>query len=558
MIRNDILFVIFSIASFQLSAQSFSWGGKGPDAVMDLHTPFHSESVLVTGYFSDTMLLDSATYVSEGSRNAYLFIIFPYYYMGTFFLGVAYSPGYSSGMAVTSDKKMQPWGNYWSNLYWAGIYTDSLTLEDQVLSSYDSGTDIFLAKINMDPGKLLWVAGISGPGDDVVYGLAQHNDTIFLAGEFNDSLFAGSDTLISAGGKDAMIIMIDNNGSILQSMHFGGIGDDQIFSIAKSRDTQIYVCGYFSDTINFDTIQLISAGGKDIFLLKLDKLLHPVWALQWGGPNDDIPSRVGEAEQNRVCISGHYSDSLTSYPGALQSAGAGDNGLMAIVNPDASVYWQKTLRGPGNNYISDIMFWSDHYIITGQIDSVAMLGTTSIPDIDNDIYMFAIGKNASVVLDEYNYHIFKGNGNNTMSRLAFTDIYEFGIVLSGQFTDTLRLFNDYFNPPNPLYLENYNASPDCFISGDLLAVNGIIDLASVGEMEIYPNPAQDLIHIQVPSYSTPIKLLVFNTLGNLLLSKPIDSGSDILTLSFNDFSRGMYILQLQTKKKIFTGKLILD
>ncbi len=551
MIRSGILSFILGIIALQLPAQSLSWGGKGPDGVVDMHTPFNSNEVNVTGFFSDTMVLDSISYISKGGKNAYLTWANPYYYQGIDNFIIAASPSFSSGQAIASDFK----SSY--SLYWAGIYTDSLSIQQKNLVAYRPGNDIYLSKINYYSNALIWLINIGGPGEDIVHGLADLNDTVYLAGSFSDSLFAGSDTLISAGDNDAMIMMIDHNGNILQSMRYGGIGDDQAYSIAISRDHQIYICGYFSDTIHFDTIQFISAGGKDIFLLKLNKSLHPVWALTWGGPNDDIPTKVGEAEQTRVCLSAHYSDSLINYPDTLQSIGAGDNGLIAVVNSDASIYWQKTLRGPGNNYISDIIFWWDHYIIAGQIDSLALLDTIALPDIDNDMYMFALGKNGSIVLDEYNYYIFKGYGNNTMSRLSFTDIFDFGIVLSGQFTDTVRLFNDYFDP-NPWYLENYDASPDCFLSGDLIAVNGIADIDPVSDMKIYPNPTNDIIHIQVPPNSTPIKLLVFNTLGKLLLSKPIASDADILSLSFNNYQRGLYILKLQTENTIFTAKLILD
>ncbi len=551
MVKRICFFHLLLLSGQLMSPQGFSWGGKGPDAVVDMGTPVYSDVVTITGYFSDTMVFDSLIYISKGSSNAFLVDLFPFEYAPDLpdSLLIAYSPTYSSGMAVATY--------YFEHYYWAGIFSDSLILKNRKLSGDKTGTDIFLAKVDGITKEVYWLRAISGPGDDAVYGAMQRDDTLFLAGEFTDKLFINNDTLTSSGQTDALVLKIDSSGNIVRYAQFGSPDSDRATSITFSWDKFVYVTGYFSDTVTFGDTQLISQGGTDIFLLKLDKNLHPLWALQWGGSGDDFPTRVRTAEQNRVCLSANYLDSLTVYPAPVASAGQGQNGLIAVINPDGTVYWQKTLRGPGENEISDIMFWGDEYVITGKIDSISVIDTVVLPDVDNDMFVFPIWNDGTIFLDNYPYYVFKGNGNNAITRISSIDILIYGIVIVGYFTDTITLF-DRPGIPSHKYLENYNPSPDCFISGKIFGMFGLPALSGGGNLRIYPNPTDGAVRVWLPTPGSPAGLSVFSATGQLVLHRDIPAGTVSMDLSLRQLPKGLYVVRLQTKEKVFTGKVVLE
>ena len=72
-------------------------------------------------------------------------------------------------------------------------------------------------------------------------------------------------------------------------------------------------------------------------------------------------------------------------------------------------------------------------------------------------------------------------------------------------------------------------------------------------LSVYPNPAHDLIHINVETHGR-VSLQMFNTLGQCVISQTIDTSSDI---SIADLPTGIYLIQiLQDNGDVEVGKVI--
>jgi hypothetical protein len=76
------------------------------------------------------------------------------------------------------------------------------------------------------------------------------------------------------------------------------------------------------------------------------------------------------------------------------------------------------------------------------------------------------------------------------------------------------------------------------------------------DFQVFPNPAQDVLSIQLESASLkePVEVQIFNNQGQLLLSKTSASAS--IDIPVAELPHGMYILQVKSDDKVGTQKFI--
>lgn len=95
---------------------------------------------------------------------------------------------------------------------------------------------------------------------------------------------------------------------------------DYGWSIATDASGNVYSTGSFRDTVDFDpglgVYNLISSGGDDIFISKLDASGNFVWAKKIGGSwSMDAGYAIAIDVSNNVCITGQFSDTVDFDPG---------------------------------------------------------------------------------------------------------------------------------------------------------------------------------------------------------------------------------------------------
>ena len=85
---------------------------------------------------------------------------------------------------------------------------------------------------------------------------------------------SGTTNLTSNGGTDVFVAKFNTTGAFQWAVSFGGTGNDYASGIAVDSSGNVYVAGYYFDTVDFDPNPLstklkTSAGFNDAFLLKL-------------------------------------------------------------------------------------------------------------------------------------------------------------------------------------------------------------------------------------------------------------------------------------------------
>ena len=130
------------------------------------------------------------------------------------------------------------------------------------------GNDIGVAKLTTD-GMLLWGKRFGANGADVARSVTfDPFDAVVLAGDFSGTVNFGGGNLVSAGGTDVVVLKLDAGGEHVWSRRAGDAGAQVAAGVASDTDGP-FVTGTFAGTIDFGGGAMTSAGGNDVFLIKL-------------------------------------------------------------------------------------------------------------------------------------------------------------------------------------------------------------------------------------------------------------------------------------------------
>ena len=116
--------------------------------------------------------------------------------------------------------------------------------------------------------------GSSGSDDDSAQSVYILNGQawIYITGYFEGTINFGGGGITSNGGKDIFVLSLNKDGEYRWAYTAGGAQDDEGASITMFDNFEnIYVTGYFKRTVDFGSGDITSNGNQDIFLLRLNE-----------------------------------------------------------------------------------------------------------------------------------------------------------------------------------------------------------------------------------------------------------------------------------------------
>jgi hypothetical protein len=163
-----------------------------------------------------------------------------------------------------------------------------------------NNNDGFVLKLN-DAGAsfgLVWAQRVAGPVDDEVGALAIDGNNLYLGGYFGGSMSMGTTTLTTAGGSDAFVAKLVDNGTsrtFAWAKRMGGAGSDEVRALAVRGGT-LYAAGdFYSTTADFGSTTLTNpVAGSQKATLFVAKMLDAsngafAWVKGVGGTGYTIP-----------------------------------------------------------------------------------------------------------------------------------------------------------------------------------------------------------------------------------------------------------------------------
>jgi hypothetical protein len=215
------------------------------------------------------------------------------------------------------------------------------------------GSDVFVSKLSSS-GNLIWAKRFGGTSDDVGRSLAiDSSGNVYITGFFKGT---GTFDLTSAGFDDIFVSKLDSSGNLIWAKKFGGSLNDIGYAITVDSTGNIYTTGYFEDTVDFDpssgTLNLISAGGSDVFVSKLDSSGNLIWAKKFGGTSADIGYAITVDSTGNIYTTGYFEDTVDFDPSDqtsnLTSAGGSDV-FASRLNSSGNLIWAKKFGGTSDD-----------------------------------------------------------------------------------------------------------------------------------------------------------------------------------------------------------------
>lgn len=218
--------------------------------------------------------------------------------------------------------------------------------------------DIFILKLD-DTGNFIWAKQLGGVNQDIGNSLTTDAaGNVYTTGSFSATADfdpgAATYNLTAAGssGTDIFISKLDAAGNFLWALRMGGTNTDRAYAIKLDASGNILTTGNFRNTVDFDpgtgTVNLVSAGGSDIFISKLDASGNYLWAKQMGATGFDNAYSLDADAAGNVYTTGDFQNSVDFDPGAgfatLNAAGSNDI-FVSKLDASGNYVWAKRLGG---------------------------------------------------------------------------------------------------------------------------------------------------------------------------------------------------------------------
>ncbi len=559
--KRIIFWLTLSLAlTVSLQAQTFRWVDTFGSGNVDGATGVCADSsgnVYVTGYFEDTVDFDPGQGIfnltSLGSSDVFIQKLDS---IGNLIWANSFGgPGSNSGQAVA----LAPNGD----IYTVGYFRDSIDVDPGpgTFILYSNGwDDIFIQKSDND-GNFLWAKSIGGSDDDLPYGLfVDDQGNIYVTGTFFGSVDfdpgSGNSFLTSNGFGDIFVLKLDSTGNFVWAENFGDSHTDVGNAIKVDNFGNIYVTGYFYDNVNFDpngTYFLNSAGGSDVFVLKLDSTGHLVWANAFGGSSDDKAMDLDLDSLGNVYVAGNFKETIDADPGTgtytLTSSGSRDIFIQKSDN-NGNFVWAKSIGGSSSDSAFSISIDNQNNVyMTGYFNDTVDFdpgnGTANLTSSgDEDIFILKTESNGNFVWAQS----FGGPFIDESNRI-FVDAQQ-NIYTTGVYS-----LNVDFDP-GPGVSYHYSAGNiDGFVQKMGPNSVGINQNTLVKKIKVYPNPVNDLLYIETGKIYRYCNINIIGVTGKSIRTYTFKS-KNTYKVPVSHLPAGIYFVRLQSENRQAVFKFI--
>jgi hypothetical protein len=165
-------------------------------------------------------------------------------------------------------------------------------------------------------------------------------EALFAVGSFGGQVELAGKRLTSAGGQDIFLVRLGEEGRVSWLQHFGGSGDDLSDSLALDGEGGLVVAGAFAR----------GEGESDCFVMKRrqdDGGL--VWEHRFGGAGSMMCRAVVLDGAGDILVTGLFHGTVDVGGEHWSSAGLADAFLMKLSGRDGSLKWARPFGGAGDD-----------------------------------------------------------------------------------------------------------------------------------------------------------------------------------------------------------------
>ena len=459
--------------------------------------------------------------------------------------------GFESGFSVHQT----PDGGYIILGYTAGLGGDA--------------ADIYLLKVDI-LGNLLWTNGFHAMGYNLYPGSFQPTTD-------GGYIFTGITNSFGAGNDDVLLLKTDSATNFIWMKAFGGGGYDWGRSVQQTIDGGYVITGYTNSFGN----------NGDVYLIKTDANGNSLWSKNFGGTGNQSGFSVQQTTDKGYIIAGNTLDD--TYLIKTDSIGNTMWTKTFGVLPLYGDYARSVKQTFDGGYIIVGATFNDAYIIKtdsngnsnvlcyeGDADSTTnnpatVVSSSSTIYVDNGANV--INQAITVTTDPpVSVHDFLPVSISAASSPAATgnnDGMAWVTVQGGSppflylWDDSLSQFTDTaFNLAAGIYQVKVFYGIDCVDSAavEVFETTGIIEKnISFRSIQIYPNPNKGQFSVNIDLLEkTNVIIKIYRIDGKLIYSKEVYNTAGVYTeqIDMGKYAKGLYYLQIMTKRGVVTNKVI--
>ena len=290
--------------------------------------------------------------------------------------------------------------------------------------------------------------------------------------ELDDGSFvvAGYTNSFGAGGYDAWLLCVDEDGNHLWNQTYGGSGNDWCFDAVKCVSDGFALVG---------TTENFGASGRDMWLIRTDDVGNHLWNRTYGGSETEYGRSLVECDEGGFVLAGH-----------TNSYGSGEKDAW-LVKTDSSgnPIWNHPFGNVGND--------EAYSIVKDNSGGYAFSGSTlSIVSGGQQLWLVKINDDGDLIWQEE----YGGEGGDTGYALEkMNDNYLLGGALSASSNDFFLVCAN--SSGNQMWSEHWGGSNGDGCEGLVYCSDGSIVLA--GHTWSYGAGGGDVWVISVDDISPP-------------------------------------------------------
>jgi Secretion system C-terminal sorting domain len=360
--------------------------GSGYADVNGVTTDANGDVYLLGTFYNDSILFDGQRLINPnaGAQNSNIFLV-KYDSLGNL-LWLKNLGGINNDVAagISTD----PEGNI---LVTGSFLGDSLSL-DNITVHHLGANDVFVLKLNPS-GTALWIKNI---GSAVLNGATavctDATGDVYLTGYFlNTGIYLGNvnNVLTSPFGSNIFVVKYDSAGTTQWARYAGGNNGNGPGGIAADASGNVYITGYFSDTIAVGGDTLIGHGLQNIFTAAYSSTGILKWAQSTDGTYIDQSTGVACDENGSAYITGYFQSDTISF-GNINLINPTGNQVSFLAEYDANgnALYAVAPQGNSNNTAAALCYSNRSIIMTGNFQSAEVIfGIDTLVPSQPSIYL---------------------------------------------------------------------------------------------------------------------------------------------------------------------------
>ena len=279
-----------------------------------------------------------------------------------------------------------------SNVIMVGYYQGTVNFGGVALTSAGA-SDMFVAKFSSGLNHVFSKSFGDAAGSQFAAGAdTDGTGNVYLCGYYTGTINLGGATFTSAGVNDIVIAKLSGAGVHQWSKSFGDAANQVASQIAATSGGEVYVTGSMVGTVNFGGLALTSAGLEDVFLAKFNTGGNHQWSQRYGDASSQLGISV-DCDDSAVYIGGQSMGTINLGLTNLASAGGRDAFLARLGTTGAAV-WTKLYGDVSDQYGNAVDIGAGRVAFTGYFQGVMDFGFGALTAAGNDPFLLVAAANA--------------------------------------------------------------------------------------------------------------------------------------------------------------------